>query len=292
MIAGRVASGAWPLVLPASAPRCRWSRARSGSRRWPRALWSGRTASSYATAAVLWRPRRCDDRRGRTSRSPRVAEPAVDVTLSVHRAGDLLPADIGRRGPIAVTSALRTAIDLAAVVDVDGLEIAIESALRRRLFSVGQLRWRADALMGTGRRGSSASARAPRAARPRSTDSGWEVRTAQVLIAAGFRRADASVLRAPSREGDRARRPRLPGANADPRVRQRPVALRYVHAATSDAARRNRLRTSGWTVARGHARDPAPTRSRLVRDSERSSSRSEGQVGGAARRNSRRWRIS
>jgi len=53
-----------------------------------------------------------------------------------------------------VTSALRTAIDLAAVLDAEALEIAIESALRRRLFSVGQLRWRAEALMGKGRSGS------------------------------------------------------------------------------------------------------------------------------------------
>jgi hypothetical protein len=39
--------------------------------------------------------------------------------------------DRARRGPIAVTSSLRTAIDLAGVVDADALEIAIESGLRR-----------------------------------------------------------------------------------------------------------------------------------------------------------------
>jgi hypothetical protein len=41
---------------------------------------------------------------------------------------------------VSVTWALRTAIDLAGVVVPEVLEIAIESASRRRLFSVGQLR--------------------------------------------------------------------------------------------------------------------------------------------------------
>ena len=64
----------------------------------------------------------------------------------VHCTKERLPADVGWRGPIPATSALRTAIDLAGVVDAGALEIAIESALRRRLFTVGQLRWRAEAL--------------------------------------------------------------------------------------------------------------------------------------------------
>ena len=104
----------------------------------------------------------------------------------VHRVGDVLPADVARRGPIPVTSALRTAIDLASVVDAESLEVAIESALRRRLFSVGQLRWRSDALMGTGRPGSE-SLRALLAARQLgASDNRWEVRAAQLLIAAGL----------------------------------------------------------------------------------------------------------
>jgi hypothetical protein len=119
------------------------------------ALWSAPEGLvSHPTAGALWG---LDD----------VAADRVHVLLPrsrrlksgdvvVHRTGDLLPADVGRLGPIPVTFPLRTSIDLAAVLDANALEVAIESALRRGLFSPGQLRWRAGELLGTGRPGSDA----------------------------------------------------------------------------------------------------------------------------------------
>jgi hypothetical protein len=120
--------------------------------------------------------------------------------VKVHHTGELLPADVGVRGPIAVTSALRTAIDLAGLVVPEVLEVAIESALRRGLFTVGQLRWRADLLMGTGRRGSSELRTLLDHHDLGRTDSGWEVRTAQLLERAGF---GAPVRQHPILDGSR-----------------------------------------------------------------------------------------
>jgi len=182
----------------------------------------------------------------------------------VHRVADLLPADIGRLGPIPITSPLRTVIDLAAVLDVDALEIAIESALRRSLFSVGQLRWRADALMGTGRPGSSALRALLERHQLGATDSRWEICTAQLLEAEGF---GAPVRQHPIHaDGKLIARADL----AYPGVK---LVIEYDsdqwHDGTArrhrDAARRNRLRSLGWTVIEvtpAQLRDPK----RLLRD--------------------------
>ena len=201
VIAGRVASGAWPLVLPsvhrvAAVPRTRKQAAMAA------ALWCAPDGLvSRETAGQLW------GFEGITTDEVHVTVLANRRLRSedviVHRVADLLPADIGRRGPIAVTSPLRTAIDLAGVVTADALEIAIESALRRRLFSVGQLRWRAEALMGTGRAGSAALRDLIARRDLGRTESRWEVRTAQVLVSRGVRSADAAVLRTSPRHRDR-----------------------------------------------------------------------------------------
>ena len=191
MLEGRVESGAWPLLMPqvhrvfvGAGVTCQLAMAAT--------LWSGPDGLvSYETAAVLW------DLEGIKTTTVHLTVPKGrslrSSKVKVHHTCDLLPADVGVRGPIRVTSALRTAIDLAGVVVPEVLEVAIESALRRGLFTVGQLRWRADALMGPGRRGSSEL----RALLDRHdlgrADSGWEVRTAQVLEAAGFGRRCAST---------------------------------------------------------------------------------------------------
>ena len=184
MLEYRSATGAWPIVLPrvhriAAVASTRAQAAMAAS------LWAGPDGLvSHETAGMLWR---FD---GITTEQTHVTFPATRNRRSgqvvVHRVVDLLPADIGVRGPIAVTTALRTAIDLAGVVVPETLEIAIESALRRGLFTVGQLRWRADALMGPERRGSSEL----RALLDRHdlgrTDSRWEVATARILESAGY----------------------------------------------------------------------------------------------------------
>jgi very-short-patch-repair endonuclease len=243
MIDHRVKVGAWSLVLPnvyrvTAVPRTKRQRAMAA------ALWSDGLVS-HTTAAELWG---FEDVRTEavhvtvaSTRRPRSAH------VVIHRVVDLLPADVGRSGPIAVTSALRTAIDLAGIVVPEVLEVAIESALRRGLFTVGQLRWRADALMGPGRRGSSEL----RALLDRHdlgrADSGWEVRTAQVLEAAGF---GPPVRQHPIYDGAAV------VARADLAYPGAKLVIEYDsdqwHSGTerrhADAARRNRLRALGWTV--------------------------------------------
>jgi predicted transcriptional regulator of viral defense system len=129
MIERRIGSGAWSLVFPgvhrvAAVPRTRRQAAMAA------ALWCAPEGLvSYATAGQLWgfEGVTTDDVHVTVLANRRLRSEGVIV----HRVRDLLPVDRARRGPIAVTSPLRTAIDLAGVVDADALEIAIESGLRR-----------------------------------------------------------------------------------------------------------------------------------------------------------------
>jgi hypothetical protein len=244
VIEARVSSAVWILTLPdvfrvAAVPRSRRQRAMAA------ALWSDGLVS-HATAAELW------GLEGVKTDEVHVTVPAARRLRSgpvlVHRTNQLIAADAGTRGPIRVTSALRTVIDLAGVVVPEVLEIAIESALRRRLFSIGQLEWRADALSGTGRPGS-ASLRSLLAQRNLGvTDSGWEVRTAQLLVAAGFPE--------PTRQHPIRDRTGKEIARADLAYPGAMLVLEYdsnewhsgVTRRHRDAERRNRLRALGWTV--------------------------------------------
>jgi very-short-patch-repair endonuclease len=256
MVDVRIRSGAWVGVLPSTyrvavVPPSHEQLAMAA------VLWSGPDGFvSHAAAAALWR-------------FDGVSVTGIDVTvpatrslrsdrISVHRVRDLIPADVGRVGPIAVTSALRTAIDLAGVVEVDALEIAIESGLRRRLFSVGQLRWRASALSGTGRRGSTALRGLIAGRDVGRSDSAWEVRAAQLLARSGLGRpVRQHSIRLRGREI----------ARVDLAYPEHLIAVEYdsdqwhsgVDRRHRDAARRNRLRSLGWTVIEvtpGQLRDP------------------------------------
>jgi hypothetical protein len=241
----RLAGGDWILVLPgvyrvAVVPPSLRQRAMVA------ALWSAPDGLvSHATAAALWGLEDVDARGVHvTVPAPRRLKSRLVV---VHRTNDLLPADIARLGPIPITSPLRTAIDLAAVLEPDQLEIAIESGLRRRLFSPGQLRWRAGALLGSGRRGSSTLRALLDQRGLGRSDSTPEVELAQLLERAGFGRPERQYeVRA---NGRRVARADL----AYPATR---IAIEYDsdqwHAGVArrhrDAARRNRLRALGWTV--------------------------------------------
>lgn len=111
------------------------------------ALWSAPDGLvSHISAAVLWEfdVTPTSDVHITVSIARRLRSDRVIV----HLTRDLIPADVDGFGPIAITSPLRTAIDLAGLLDERALELAIESGLRRRQFSVGQLCWRADALLG------------------------------------------------------------------------------------------------------------------------------------------------
>jgi hypothetical protein len=150
VIERRIASGAWPLVRPgihriAAVPATRRQAIMAVS------LWSAPGGLvSHLPAARVWGfdGDMANALHVTIDRSRRLR--AADVV--VHRVSNLLPADRARCGPVNVTSPLRTAVDLAAVVDVGTLEVAIESALRRRLFTRGQLRWRAEARWAPGGR--------------------------------------------------------------------------------------------------------------------------------------------
>jgi very-short-patch-repair endonuclease len=245
MIGRRVEDGAWPRILP-GVHRVAAVAGLTRQLAMAATLWSAPGGLvSHQTAARLWA---LD---GITTREVHLTVPTGrslrSATVTVHHTGDLLPVDVGQRGPIRVTSALRTAIDLAGVVVPETLEVAIESALRRGLFTVGQLRWRADALMGPGRRGSSEL----RALLDRHdlgrTDSRWEVATARILESAGFGPPTRQhLIRSNGTEIARVDLA-YPDAN---------LVIEYDsdqwHSGTErrhhDAARRNQLRALGWTV--------------------------------------------
>lgn len=79
--------------------------------------------------------------------------------LVVHRADDVRDSDRGRLGPFVVASVARTLVDLGRVMRPEDVEIALDSALRRRLTSIGRLTARLD-LSGTrGRKGAATLAR-------------------------------------------------------------------------------------------------------------------------------------
>jgi hypothetical protein len=223
------------------------------------ALWSAPEGLvSHPTAGALWGLEgvRCRDVHLLVPDSRRLRSPDIIV----HRTGDLLPADIARVGPIPVTSPLRTAIDLAAVVDPETLEIAIESALRRGLFSPGQLRWRAEQMLGAGRPGSQVL-RALLAKRGLGhSASAPEVKLARILEQAGLGR--------PARQYEVRANGRLI-ARPDLAYPDHRIAIEYdsdrwhagVRRRHHDARRRNRLRADGWTVIEvtpDQLGDPAP----------------------------------
>jgi very-short-patch-repair endonuclease len=241
----RVETGAWCVVLPriyrvAVVARSLRQHAMAAT------LWSAPDGLiSHETAATLW------PFEGIATEDVHLTVPVGrslrSTKVTVHHTNDLLPADIGMRGPIPITSPLRTAIDLAGVVDANTLEIAIESALRRGVFTVGQLRWRAEALLGTGRRGSKELRELLARRDLGTTDSGWEVRTEQVLVAAGF----AAPTRQYSIRANGKEIARADLAYPDARVIHEYDSDQW-HSGTArrhrDAASRNRLRALGWTV--------------------------------------------
>lgn len=74
--------------------------------------------------------------------------------LVLHHTDRLPSCDIVRLGPLVVTNATRTLIDLGAVVDEMIVHGALDDALRKGLTSIGRLKWRLEGLGTKGRRGS------------------------------------------------------------------------------------------------------------------------------------------
>jgi very-short-patch-repair endonuclease len=71
----------------------------------------------------------------------------------VHNVGSMEPADFTLVESIPVTTVHRTLLDLGIVVPPDAVELALESALRRRITSINRLYRRLDAIGTRGRKG-------------------------------------------------------------------------------------------------------------------------------------------
>ena len=73
--------------------------------------------------------------------------------VQIHRSGDLVVADLDRRRSIPVTTAARTLIDVATMVEPASLELALDDAEQRGLVWRPHVRWRLDQLGSRGRTG-------------------------------------------------------------------------------------------------------------------------------------------
>ena len=210
-------------------------------------LWSTPDGlASHATAARLWGLEgvHSDQIHLCVPRGHRLRHDHVVV----HSTRDLIPADRSLVHGIPATSPLRTVLDLAEVLDSLSFEIAVEDGLRRRLFSPGQLLWRANDRAGSGLAGAAAiHSLLRRRATLGLTDSGWEVRVARVLTEAGLPEP-VRQLEIQTPDGTRT----VDLAYLGPPV----VAFEYdsdrwhsgVERRHRDAGRRNALRLAGCTV--------------------------------------------
>ena len=108
------------------------------------------TCASHRAAAHLWAMG--------IDRAPIEVSTTADVRprteeLIVHRVTALPACDRALKAQIPTTSPARTLIDLAAVVDAETLEVALDEALRRGLASLARVRWRLQELGTKGRKG-------------------------------------------------------------------------------------------------------------------------------------------
>ncbi len=245
VLARGITNGRWLRVLPATyrvaavLPSYR-------QRAMAAVLWSSPDGlASHFTAARLWNLEgiRSQDVHLCLPRHRGLHHPG----LFVHSTRDLIPADRSSVHGIATTSALRTVLDLAGFVSFLQLELMIEDGLRRRLFTPGQLRWRAEGHLGSGVAGASALRLLLGRRQPGATQSGWELRVARILTDAGFpepvRQFAVNTI-----DGTRTVDLAYPGPPL--------VAFEYdsdawhsgVHRRHRDSARRNALRAAGCIV--------------------------------------------
>jgi very-short-patch-repair endonuclease len=114
-------------------------------------LWLGDPASlSHASAAALWTLPGFPHGPVELS-TPRPKKPLPPVV--VHKVGVDLKRHTTTVGPLRVTNAGRTLADIAGCVSNEMLERCLEDVLRRRLTSVGHLRWLVRGRYGKGAKG-------------------------------------------------------------------------------------------------------------------------------------------
>jgi very-short-patch-repair endonuclease len=176
----RVDDGRWQRLLPGvyrlvGAPTG-WKQSLSAG-----LLWAGDDAvASHRCAGRLWELDgvRCDE--------IELVVPAAFTTrvegVRCFRTTTLSPRDVTRRQGLRVTTLPRTLIDLAAVLDEEHLEMALESALRRNL-SLGWLQKRLWQIDGRGVAGAGVLKRLVGKRKPKAetADSALEVRVARLL---------------------------------------------------------------------------------------------------------------
>jgi very-short-patch-repair endonuclease len=212
------------------------------------ALWLGPgSAVSYRAAALLWELDGFESALLDMS-TTHYGRRSVNG-VAVHRVGTLGAGDITRRAGLPVTTIARTILDLAGLVPTTRLEVAVESAVRRRLTTYAQLEKRLDTSPPTtSGRGvlRQIVSQAPKIA----TESAFEARVWQLLLTSGLPR--------PRRQHEiRDEEGRLV-ARVDFAY---PEALLAIEAEgyrfhssrkdwTRDIARHNALTRLGWTIAR------------------------------------------
>ena len=99
----------------------------------------------------------------------------------VHKVGEEIPGCTTTVGPIQVTNAGRTLVDVAGLVPPDALEGAVEDAIRRGLTSYAHLRWLSQGRKGKGAKGIVALRKLLEQANVRPTESHFELRLFQAL---------------------------------------------------------------------------------------------------------------
>ncbi len=179
----RVQAGLWGRVLP-GVYKVTGAPTTDHQRVWAAVLWAGGGAAvSHASAAWLWGLDgfRAPPRPEVTV--PRRRGPSSDL-VGVHRTLALPDVDRAEVDGIPVTAPARTVIDVAAQLDGEALEAAVESVFRLGLARDSLLRWRVEELGGTRRPGCGSllailDARGQGAA---ALESPLEVRTWRVLV--------------------------------------------------------------------------------------------------------------
>lgn len=135
----RVRTGEWIRVLP------RVYRLRGAPETWHQnlmaaALWAGESAVvSGRSAAALHEFDGFQPGPVEVSSTKKLKSP--DPSLVVHRIKKFGSADLATHLGIPVTSPARTIVDVAGVVDTETLRYALDSCVRRRLFTLTRLRW-------------------------------------------------------------------------------------------------------------------------------------------------------
>lgn len=129
----RIRPGVFALWVP-SCERERWRH-----RLMATALWLGSSAAvSHRASALDWELEGIGSAPLELSTTGR--KRISEAGLVLHRVRSLPADQVVIRGGIKMTSVPRTLIDLCAVADAEAVELALESALRKRLVSVAQVR--------------------------------------------------------------------------------------------------------------------------------------------------------